>query len=121
MSTATLATGRSAAGVVSLTRRGARLGARPWPVAGGESLVWVTIPFLPERDRCWAHPGRRNLGPLCLRALALGPLALGPLAQERDERVGGPECRRADSRGRRAAGAGGRAGTGGADRPGAGV
>src|ERR1700759_4897017 len=105
MSTATLATGRSAAGVVSLTRRGARLAGRRWPVAGGESLVWVTILFLPEPNRYWAHPGRLNLG---------------PLSQERNERVVGPECRRAGGGGGRVAGAGGRSGGGGADRGGAG-
>src|ERR1700744_315888 len=104
MSTATLATGRSAAGLVSLPRRGARLAGRRWPAAGGESLVWVTIPFLPEPNRCRAHPGRLNLG---------------PLSQERDERVVGPECRRAGGGGGRVAGAGGRGGAGGADRAGA--
>src|ERR1700684_4055177 len=43
MSTATLATGSSAAGAVSRTRPPARLPVRRWPAAGRESLVWVTI------------------------------------------------------------------------------
>src|ERR1700684_1890898 len=84
MSTATLATGSSAAGAVSRTRPPARLPVRRWPAAGRESLVWVTIhPYQRKRRPgggiIWAPPFRSVMTQSVSRSVGARVQAAGTL------------------------------------------